>query len=247
MSIERAAEETRIRQDFLMRLESDEFDFLAPTYVRGFLKSYSRFLGVPVEPVLDEFDRRYHFAKPDATILSIDRRPEASGRRFRINGFAAAVIAVALLLSLFGIIGLLAAPEGKEPASKKQKTSARAAHQHSSSPSPSPSISLDPLPEETPASTNGTGPISLASGIDLEVVATKDDCWVSVTTDGVNVFADTIPEGDSMGFEAANNMKVVLGFPAGVDLLINGEDVQYDGGVNPTTIELPRDLSSLAG
>ena len=30
VSIERAAEETRIRADYLMRMESDEMDFLAP-------------------------------------------------------------------------------------------------------------------------------------------------------------------------------------------------------------------------
>ena len=51
MSIERCAEETRIRADFLMRMESDEFDFLAPAYVRGFLKSYAYFLRVKPEPL----------------------------------------------------------------------------------------------------------------------------------------------------------------------------------------------------
>ncbi|MGH2730893.1 MAG: helix-turn-helix domain-containing protein, partial [Actinomycetota bacterium] len=43
VSIERAAEDTRIRAGFLMRMESDEFDFLAPAYVRGFLRSYARY------------------------------------------------------------------------------------------------------------------------------------------------------------------------------------------------------------
>src|SRR3989337_168849 len=59
VSIERAAEETRIRADFLMRMESDEFDFLAPAYVRGFLKTYARFLRVDPDPLLEQFDRRY--------------------------------------------------------------------------------------------------------------------------------------------------------------------------------------------
>ena len=49
VSIDRAAEQTRIRADFLMRMESDEFDFLAPAYVRGFLKTYARFLRVEPE------------------------------------------------------------------------------------------------------------------------------------------------------------------------------------------------------
>src|SRR5919112_2159746 len=59
VSIERAAEETRIRADYLMRMESDEFDFLAPAYVRGFLKTYARFLRLNAEPLLEDFDRRF--------------------------------------------------------------------------------------------------------------------------------------------------------------------------------------------
>src|SRR5687767_14256651 len=59
VSIERAAEDTRIRPDYLMRMESDEFDFLSPTDVRGFLKTYSRFLQVDPDPLLQEFDRRF--------------------------------------------------------------------------------------------------------------------------------------------------------------------------------------------
>ena len=243
LSIERAAEETRIRQDFLMRMESDEFDFLAPTYVRGFLKSYTRFLGLEVEPVMDEFDRRYGLGRPDAQIVAEMRGTRKRGGMPRPNGAAAAVIAVALVLSVFAFIGLVTAPEGDKNDNKQ--TSARSAVQKRK---PSPSATIDPLPEPSfpeEAATGNVDPIALNDGIELEVVATAEDCWVRVKADGVTAFEGTIPLGESETITATSDMEVRLGFPQGVDLLINGEDIQYEGGVDPVTFSLPSDLSTL--
>ena len=243
LSIERAAEETRIRQDFLMRMESDEFDFLAPTYVRGFLKSYTRFLGLEVEPVMDEFDRRYGLGRPDAQIVAEMRGSRKRGGMPRLNGVAAAVIALALALSVFAFIGLVTAPEEKK--GDKKETSARAGAKKKE---PSPLPTIDPLAEPTVAQEAGASdldPVALGDGIELEVVATEGECWVQVTADGVAAFEGTIPVGESETITATRDMEIVLGFPRGVDLLINGEDIQYEGGVDPVKFTLPGDLSTL--
>lgn len=53
LSIEQAAQETRISDRFIEALEADDFDALpAPVYVRGFLRSYSNYLRVDPEPLL---------------------------------------------------------------------------------------------------------------------------------------------------------------------------------------------------
>ena len=62
ISIDRAAEDTKIRADFLMRMESDEFDFLAPAYVRSFLKTYARFLRLDPGPL--HKGSRFHWTTP---------------------------------------------------------------------------------------------------------------------------------------------------------------------------------------
>jgi cytoskeletal protein RodZ len=59
IGIQRAAEETKIRTEYLTHIESDRLDFLAPAYVRGFIRTYAGFLRVDPDPLLDEFDRLY--------------------------------------------------------------------------------------------------------------------------------------------------------------------------------------------
>jgi cytoskeleton protein RodZ len=45
VSIREAAETTKIRGDYLQKFEANSFDVdLPPLYVRGFLRSYARFL-----------------------------------------------------------------------------------------------------------------------------------------------------------------------------------------------------------
>src|SRR5439155_26242886 len=52
-SIEEAARETRIRADYLQALERERFEaLLGDVYVRGFLRSYSTYLGVDAETLL---------------------------------------------------------------------------------------------------------------------------------------------------------------------------------------------------
>ncbi len=50
-------EKTRINSRFLEALETGDFDRLpTPTHVRGFLRNYSRFLGLDPEPMLERYE-----------------------------------------------------------------------------------------------------------------------------------------------------------------------------------------------
>ena len=54
ISIREAAEATKIRGDYLQKFEANSFDFdLPPLYIRGFLRTYAKFL---------EFDPQRHAA-----------------------------------------------------------------------------------------------------------------------------------------------------------------------------------------
>ena len=54
-TLEQAAEETRISYGYLDAIEADRFDILpAPVYVRGFVRLYSRFLGIDPEEAIEQ-------------------------------------------------------------------------------------------------------------------------------------------------------------------------------------------------
>lgn len=57
VSIREAAETTKIRGDYLQKFEANSFDVDLPAlYVRGFLRSYARFLDLDPDRIVNDFD-----------------------------------------------------------------------------------------------------------------------------------------------------------------------------------------------
>jgi cytoskeletal protein RodZ len=66
-SIEEASRETRIRAEYLQALERESYDaFTGDVYIRGFLRSYSAYLGLDADRVLVAFNE--HFGPPSPTL-----------------------------------------------------------------------------------------------------------------------------------------------------------------------------------
>src|SRR5688500_11696853 len=56
ISIREAAEATKIRGDYLQKFESNHFDIgLTEIYTRGFLRTYSNFLKLPADRILNDY------------------------------------------------------------------------------------------------------------------------------------------------------------------------------------------------
>ncbi|MBI3887194.1 MAG: helix-turn-helix domain-containing protein, partial [Opitutae bacterium] len=57
LSIREAAEHTKIRGDYLQKFEANSFDLsLPPLYIRGFVRSYARYLDLDAERFLQDYD-----------------------------------------------------------------------------------------------------------------------------------------------------------------------------------------------
>lgn len=243
VTIESAAEETRIRAAFLMRMESDEFDFLAPAYVRGFLKSYCRWLGIAPQPLLEDFDRRYGTGRADTgQIAALERRGRHVPRqRQRPSSWTVATVLAALCLVALAVVGIVSAPT-HNPGASVAGGAAR-----------SPGTGGNAPPSPTPHAGHRTSPrknaLALNDGIDLEVVAARAPCWVTVTADGTKVYTSSpaLAVGGRAGpFHAKNNMDIVLGNAYGVDLVVNGKRLGPLGSSGQVlAINLPDDIKSL--
>jgi cytoskeletal protein RodZ len=242
VSIERAADDTRIRADFLMRMESDEFDFLAPAYVRGFLKTYARFLRVDPEPLLHEFDHKYGTGRVNtAQILAGDRSGKIPKERRPMNNWTvAAIVAGVGLISLF-FIGVVSGPE--EPLSQVAFEPRK--------PTPSRTRAVSPVAPSSPSVVTPLAPeeeaIALDDGIDVQIEATSARCWMEVQVDGIAApaYKGTLEIGDVETVHADSEMSIVLGYAAGVELTVNGHNLGAPGGPGVQTIHLPQDLDSL--
>jgi len=55
-----AEQDTKIRSKYLAALEAEDFDILpGPVFVRGFLRTYSRYLGLDPQMFVDEYNARF--------------------------------------------------------------------------------------------------------------------------------------------------------------------------------------------
>ena len=126
-------ERTKIRPKYLRALEDERFDILpAPTYVRGFLRSYAESLGLEGQPFVDEYNSRFAVGEDEAPLRArrapTPRSRDRGGHESRIAVLALLAIAVATALVIaawkFGgpdtqsVTGLKTQPAG-------QKASAR--------------------------------------------------------------------------------------------------------------------------
>ncbi len=237
LSIERASEDTKIRADFLMRMESDEFDYLAPAYVRGFLKTYAQYLRVDPDPLLREFERRHSINRVDPTQHLVRDRKRAPKERNPKNRWLVAAASAAAVIVVLAVIGLAQGTGGG--------IADRIASNPSPQPSASPSPSVTPSPSASPSATPDEGSLALKNGLNVKLVAAREPCWVEVSSDGEVVFSDTLQVGDEQTFEADKKMSIIFGFAPGIDLIVNGRDFGAPGGPGQFVLNLPQDIDSL--
>ena len=93
---------TKIRPKYLRALEDERFDVLpAPTYVKGFLRSYAEALGLDGQPFVDEYNSRFSTSEEEYAIKTRrtpTRRVERGGRESRIAVLALLGIAIVTAL-----------------------------------------------------------------------------------------------------------------------------------------------------
>jgi helix-turn-helix protein/uncharacterized protein DUF4115 len=93
---------TRIRPKYLRALEDEHFDVLpAPTYVRGFLRSYAAALGLDGQPFVDEYNSRFAVGEEDVVVRARRVPPPRRDRQDRESRIAVlALVAIAVVTAL---------------------------------------------------------------------------------------------------------------------------------------------------
>jgi cytoskeletal protein RodZ len=129
---------TKIRPKYLRALEDEQFEILpAPTYVRGFLRSYAEALGLDGQPFVDEYNSRFAVGDDDVPVRTRrapqPRSRDRSARESRIAVLAVLGIAVimALVIAAWRFGGpeherIPNLPQGQNPPAQSASTHGRA-------------------------------------------------------------------------------------------------------------------------
>jgi cytoskeleton protein RodZ len=207
LSVSDVAEQIRIRSLYLAAIEDESWNTIgAPVYIRGFLRTYARFLGIDPEEAVAAFNR-VHPPAPAASLSTPEPASEPGvARRGTLLISIAAVVAV--LLIAFVVFNELTMRGSQTVAGATPVTAAPSPTTGSTTPAPS-------------ATRTGLPIVDGASSLALLLSGTS---WLRVTVDGNVSMEGTFPAGTSKTFHGKSAL-VRIGNAGAVEIYVDGKDV----------------------
>jgi cytoskeletal protein RodZ len=239
---------TRIKSHYLDALEREAWDELPGTvYVRGFLASYARQLGISADEVLGLFPSP-SVQTPSASVprpVEVRITPGNPQSRLRriITAIAVVFVAGAVVLAyiLVGQLRQFAATRPR-PEAAAPPPSGTGATQPAGAPAVTPTSGEQAAgaPPGTPGSvagqtvtgTSGATPaggsqaVTSTGGQSVVVNAlVTDRSWVRVVADGSVVFEGFVSAGDHQVWQGQHQVSLRVGNASALDLSVNGQSV----------------------
>jgi cytoskeleton protein RodZ len=226
LTLPEVAEQVRIRSVYLAAIEDEDWDAIgAPVYVRGFLRTYARFLGLDAEEVVAAFNlgegERGAIVPARGNIADIERAGGRRGLQLSPLIWIASLVAVILVAFVVyneltlprhgGPIAFLATPV---PATPTPLPTAGASTTPTAGASTTPTAGASAMPSALPVSPSGVTQFALRfTGL----------CWARITADGAIVAQGTFPAGVTKAF-SGRSVTLVVGNAGAVDLTVDGKD-----------------------
>jgi len=237
-----AAAGTRIRPRFLEALEAGDFAAFpgGDVQLRGFLRIYARYLGLPPDEVVARYNAEVHGVEAAPPAAPAETRPLSSitaptrpmtfqppsapvytarPRRLSLETLMiAGVLLVALVAIVAGGAYLVSRYRGEEAAATATMTApAEAALSATAAQTPSTAAETPATPAATP-----TFPASSQGGVTLMLEATEH-VWVRVTADGQTAFEGMLATEQVETWSSREVIVVETGDGAGLQVTVNGQ------------------------
>jgi cytoskeletal protein RodZ len=214
-SIEEASRETRIRAEYLQALERERFEnLLGDVYVRGFLRSYSSYLGLDSDKVVSIYSD--HFgpparSRPPPPPTSPSGFPDHRNRdeprgflRLRMPRLRGRRLSWSVLLALTVIVGAVLVGTGVF----------------------SRSHTAPPVASGAPGAVVPAADAGAAVTVAVEASA---DVHLTITADGRVAFDRVLRAGEGESFQADDTLTVALDRGGSARLTVNGRDLGSPG------------------
>ncbi len=254
ISLEEIFAATKISVRLLRALEDGDLAKLpAPTFTRGFIRAYSRHLGIDAEEKVNAYVADLAGFSTDA---SSAKKPRPRSRFWRGRRATAGTI-VGGVTGLLLLLGLIANP-ARRPLPPRDRPAMRtvpavALKNVTLSNEPTPALGVEAeraaepaaepaAPAAAPASSTG----GASSGVSL-LLEFDDDSWTRLEADGRPVFSGLIRGGESRHFEARERFRLTLGNAGAVRVTVDGRPLDRLGGAGQVVRDLVLPGSSARG
>lgn len=209
----RVEADTKIRAKYLRALEEERFEVLpGETYVKGFLRTYSEYLGLDGQLYVDEFNSR--FTREDEPVAPPRPRRQAARSRAVESNFVIVALAGIIAVTILVVVAWKFGSTGAETSTVIPPASG--------SPSASTGTSTQKAPptQASPHKTKKTRLVLYADG---------GDCWLRVrskSATGKLLYEGTLQAGQTQRFVDDKRIWVQLGAPAYLKGIVNGERIR---------------------
>ena len=242
LTLSDVAEHIRIRSVYLAAIEEENWTAIgAPVYIRGFLRTYARFLGLEPEEVVAEFNSQASAppppvpaapgAPPRTTYLADEEPPSRALSPLIWIASLVAVVLIAVVVyneaTFRARQSANALPSNSPTAVASTEGAALAAD---GTPSAAASASADdgssanPTQNPSGAPSVSPSPSPLASGSANLEVRLSAPSWLRVTVDGNVSMEGTFPAGTVRQFHG-KTARLRIGNAGGVEVIIDGKSV----------------------
>ena len=202
-------EKTKIRSKYLRALEEEHFDILpAPTYVKGFLRSYAESLGLDGQPFVDEYNSRFAVGEEEPVVRATRRTPPSRRTHHRpareSRMAVVALLAIAILTALVIAAWRFGGPEEEKVPGLAQQG----------------------------ATTQGA--ILAGKRVNLVVRARDGASWMEVrqgSLSGRLLYSGTLEPGQRKTF-TGRRLQLALAEPDNVTIRVNGNRVELPAGTS---------------
>jgi len=243
LTLSDAAEHIHIRSVYLAAIEAEDWPAIgAPVYVRGFIRTYARFLGLNPEEAVARFAERVPSESPSQVAASLASMAAAQPERRSPSFGAIAGIIIALALVAFvgyeyyayktgsagNPVAVATAPAAL--AAAPSPSAALAAPAPAGSPGDDASAAPDGSDSPGPAASDGLeepSPAPMAkNGIQIRLA---ERSWIRVVIDGKTALEGIFPAGTMRTFSGKTAV-VRAGNAAGVEVSVGGRSQGAMGG-----------------
>jgi len=219
-SLQDVEDAIKIRVRYLQALENEEYSILpGATYTKGFLRTYSRHLGLDPEKIIEYYN------------LSLAKEPEVKDKapltpiQNTTIWFKPAVIVVMAILAISIVLGITYISRlNSTPPASDYKVSPLPSAPADNNPSDNTPNNTVPQGEEPPLNPQPGEPQQY-SGITAEITF-KEDCWLVVRSDGVIVEEGMNAAGTTKTLQSKEKMEfLTIGNAGGIALKLNGKEI----------------------
>jgi cytoskeleton protein RodZ len=217
LSLSDVAERLHIRSVYLAAIEDEDWKAIgAPVYVRGFMRTYARFLGLDAEAAVARFSSTAPSTPATTGVARSEERPRVRERRSdRTGPSVLAILAVLVAVAVVAYVGytFMQYRPGAGPAVAAASPGAVAD-----------APPADASPDVASAATPVPAPVAHAAvkhGLHIQLTQAS---WLRLTIDGTVVVEGTFPAGTAKSFHG-KSADLRVGNAGGVEVAINGRPV----------------------